>query len=82
MELTQENKAQIEEIFSGIECPKNFRCYKSGFEDLCKVRIFPDGELIECFDESGKLCKFSFDFGYGCFCKCPLRRYIAKNFNR
>ena len=82
MEISQEHKAQIEEIISGMECPKDFKCYKSGFDDLAKIRIFQDGELIECLDESSWLCKLSFNFGHGYFCKCPLRKYIAKNFHK
>jgi hypothetical protein len=82
MEITQEHKTQIEEIISGMECPKNFKCYKSGFEDLCKAKNFRDGELVECLGETAESCKLSFNFGLGHFCKCPLRRYIAQNFNR
>ena len=82
MEITQEHKTQIEEIISGIECPKDFECYKSGFENLCKTLIFGDGKVVECLGKSGQQCNFSFSFGLGYFCKCPLRIYIAKNFNR
>ena len=82
MEVTQEQKTQIEEIISGMECTKDFKCNKSGFEDLCEVKIFRDGEVVECLEESSQPCKFSFHFGLGYFCKCPLRRYIAQNFNR
>ena len=82
MEITQEHKTQIEEIISGIECPKDFECYKSGFENLSKTQILVAGEVVECLGESARLCKFSFSFGSGYFCKCPLRRYITKNFNR
>lgn len=82
MEITQENKTQIEEIISGIECPKDFECYKSGFENLPKTRIIVSGEVVECLEESSRMCNLSFSFGSGYFCKCPLRRYITKNFNR
>jgi hypothetical protein len=64
-----------------MECPNDFKCYKSGFEDLCKIRIFHDGDLIECLDTKSWLCNLSFSFGRGYFCKCPLRKYMAKNFN-
>jgi hypothetical protein len=80
MEITQEHKTQIEEIISGMECSKDFKCCKSGFEDFCESKIFKDGDLIECFDESSWLCELSFSFGRGYYCKCPLRKYIAKNF--
>jgi hypothetical protein len=82
MEITQEHRIQIEEIISGMECPKDFSCYKSGFEDLSKIRIFQDGVVIECLEERSQLCELSFSFGSGYFCKCPLRKYIAKHFNR
>jgi hypothetical protein len=82
MEITQGHKRQIEEIISGVGCPKDFQCYESGFESLCKSKIFRDGELVECFDESAWLCKFSFSFGNGYYCTCPLRKYIAKNFEK
>ena len=82
MEITQEHRTQIEKIISGMDCSKDFKCYKSSFEDLCKVQIFTDGELVECLEEISQSCKFSFNFGLGHFCKCSLRRYIAQNFNR
>ena len=82
MLLVTEHKRQIEEIISDIECPKDFQCYKSDFEDLAKIRIFRDGELVECFEEHSYLCKFSFSFGRGYYCKCPLRCYIAKKFHK
>ena len=82
MKITQEHKTEIEDIISGMACSKDFKCYESGFENLCKVQIFKDGELVECLDEAAQLCKFSFNFGLGHFCKCSLRRYIAQNFNR
>ena len=82
MQITEEHKTQIEEIIKGTECSKDFNCYKSGLEDLAKIQIFRDGELVECFEECSQLCKFSFGFGFGHYCQCPLRKYIAKNFNK
>jgi hypothetical protein len=82
MEISEEQKKQIEEIISKKECPKDFQCYKSGFDNLCRAKIFMDGNLVECFDKDASSCKFSHHFGLGYFCKCSLRRYIAQNFNR
>ena len=81
MQITKEQKKQIGEIISGMECPKDFECYESGFEKLCKAKIFLDGEMVRCLEEFTQCCKFAFNFGLGYFCKCPLRKYIAKNFN-
>jgi hypothetical protein len=82
MEITQEQRTQIKEIIDSMECPNDFKCYKSGFEDLCEIKIFQDGDLVECVDTHSWLCKLSFGFGRGYFCKCPLRKYVAKHFYR
>ena len=81
MEITQEQKEQIEEIISGMECSKDFKCYKSGFAELCKAKIFQNSEIIECLAERPWSRNFSFHFGNIYFCSCPLRKYIAKKFN-
>jgi len=82
MEILQEYKTEIEEIISGMECPKDFECYKSGLKNLCKTQIFRDGEVVECLEQESQSCKFGFHFELGYLCRCPLRRYIARNFNR
>lgn len=80
MEIKQEQERRIQEIMSEMQCPEDFKCYKSGFEDLCKLRIVCDGQLVECLEEKGQACDLGFAFGYGYFCDCPLRKYIAENF--
>ena len=79
MEINQEHKKQIEEIMQRMECPKDFECYRSGFENICKVKTVVPGKLIECLDESRKGCVFGLSFGSSIFCQCPLRNYAAKN---
>jgi len=71
-EISQEHKKQIEEIIEGMECPKDFECYKPGFESLCKARIIRDGKLVECPDEQEQACHFRMPIGFGSFCKCQL----------
>ena len=82
MEITQEHKTRIEEIFSVTDCPKDFKCYKSDFEDLSKIQIFREGELVKCLEDRAQVCQFSFHFGHEFFCKCPIRKYVAQNFNK
>ena len=82
MRLVTEHQRQIEEIIGVIECPWDFVCYKSGFEKLSKVTIIGDAKLVECLEKSPQTCQYEFAFGYGSFCKCPLRCYIAKNFHK
>ena len=73
-------KKEIEKIIGQFECPKDFICYKSGFEVLCKARDIGLESFVECLEEDARDCQFSLRFGtrYGCLCKCPLRIYIAK----
>lgn len=80
MEITQEHEQRMQEIMRGMQCSKDFECYKSRFENLCKVRIICEGKLVKCLDEGGQICEFGFTFGSGRFCKCSLRKYIAENF--
>lgn len=80
MEITPEHARRIQDIMGEMQCPKDFECYKSGFEELCKVRIICNGQLIECLEEKAQPCKLGFCFGYGYFCDCLLRKYIARNF--
>lgn len=51
MQLDTEHKRQVEEIIRVMECPSNFVCYTSGFENLSMVRIIGDAKLVECLGE-------------------------------
>jgi hypothetical protein len=79
MELTEAHRQEIEKIASGIKCSKNFECYKSGPEKLCKARDIGLEQYVECLGEKPHTCDFSLSFGQGYFCTCPVRIYIAKN---
>ena len=82
MEFSSEHEKEIQAIIDVVECPRDFACYKSGFENLSKVEIMADGKLIECLEENGRHCRLGFTFGAETtFCLCPLRGYIARNFN-
>lgn len=81
MEITQEHDSKIQEIVRGMQCHRDFECYKSGLENLCKTEIVGDAKLVECLEEKAKTCEYVLSFGFGYICICPLRHYIAKNFN-
>jgi len=80
--MEQEHKKEIERIIGSIQCPKDFICYKSGLEILCKAKDIGDGSYtrpyLVCSEENPSQCKFSVHFGDSYYCKCPLRAYIAK----
>jgi len=77
MKLTQEDAAQIETIMSSMDCQKGFRCYQSGFDNICPASQRGLEMYADCRDASNAPCEFRIPFGHGAFCKCPLRVFIA-----
>ena len=73
---------EMEEIALRIKCAKDFECFRSGFNKLCKARIVGDGKLLECSPQNRGACEFRFCFAARSFCKCPLRYHIAKNLHK
>ena len=82
MELTQEQRAQIDEIIKGLSCSKDFRCCKSEFDDLCKAVDIGFESILECSEDNIRACRFLVFIGNLRFCTSPLRNYIAKNLER
>ena len=77
-----EHVEQIEQITKSMKCSKDFECYKSNFETLCKIKNIGDGKVIECSPENRAACEYRFTFMGKDLCKCELRHYIARNFNK
>lgn len=86
MEITPEHRREIEKIAGEIDCPFDLECYKSEFEQLCEVKFLTGTSIVWCVsclsEESKQFCKLRLPFGSGHLCRCPLRYYIAKNFDR
>jgi len=80
--VEQDHKKQIEEIIGGMKCPRDFKCYKSGFENLCKAKDIGIESFLKCLEENPQECKFSLSFGYSYLCQCPLRIYIVKKLKK
>jgi hypothetical protein len=74
-------RQKILKIIDGIQCPKDFECYKSGFENLCEMKDIGLDSFLECLDKEASSCTFSVSFGIN-YCKCPLRIYIAKELKK
>jgi hypothetical protein len=82
MELTKEHHRQLEEVISGVDCPKAFSCYKSGFTRLGRVSGIDKNGFLECLEADSQDCQFSLPFGKPALCLCPVRIYIAAEFSR
>jgi len=68
---------QIEILMSRVDCPKNYACYRSGLQNLCKASSLLGGRLVRC-KERDQPCSRRLTF----FCRCAIRQYIATAFGR
>jgi len=75
-------KIKVEEIIGKMKCSKDYKCYKSGFEDLCKAEDIGLKTILKCLEENPRECEFSIMLGDGFFCKCPLRIHIIKELKK
>jgi hypothetical protein len=73
---------KVQAAIRDMECSKGFSCCIEGLEKLCKARDIGMKSFIQCLDENGFVCSFSVLFGYGRYCACPLRVYIAKKLKK
>ena len=80
--MEQELEKELEEIIGGFTCPKDFKCYKSGLENLCKARDIGLDTFLECLEEPPQKCLFTISHGGAYYCECPLRVYIAKKLKK
>jgi hypothetical protein len=80
--MEQDIEKELQEIMGDATCPKDFKCYKSGFENLCKAQEVGLETFLECLEEHPMECTFSVRFGGLYYCRCPLRVYISKKFKK
>ena len=72
----------LEKLVGGLECPKNFKCTRFSYEDLCKANDIGKDDCLECLEKTPCDCPFVIDVVYARLCRCPLRIYIAKNLQK
>ena len=80
--MEQDHEKEIERIIGQLKCSKDFGCYKSGFEALCKAQEVGLETFLECLEEDPHECPFSVSFGALYLCECPLRMYISKKLKK
>lgn len=78
----EEDKRKVKDIIGELNCPKNFRCYKSNFSNLCKAKKIGREENLKCLEKKPRNCLFAFPFLHSYICTCPLRIYIYKKMER
>lgn len=80
--MERDAKKEIEKIMGNLECPKDFKCYRSGFEDLCKAKVVGTENHLLCLEEEPTSCTFSVFVGNTYYCQCPLRIYLTLKLNK
>ncbi len=76
--MKKTHKKQIEKILGAFQCPKDYVCYTSGMEKLCRAEDIGLESFLVCLDKDPTACPFSVHFGEMFFCQCPLRMYISR----
>jgi hypothetical protein len=76
--MQESTKKKLEDLIGQIQCPKDFICYRSGLEKLCKAEDVGMKSYLKCLEESPRDCVFSLGYAESYYCTCPLRRHIAK----
>ena len=71
MYMEAKQKQEIEEIMAKTACPKDFECFKGGFEKLCRARWMVN--YTECLEAGTCSYKAGALFGSGYICQCELR---------
>ncbi|PTN36891.1 hypothetical protein [Desulfonatronum sp. SC1] len=80
--MNEQDRETINRIMTEIECPKEFRCKRHDFEDLCEARDFGLDGYIKCRDDTPLDCPFALSFGHDYFCRCPLRVFLSKKLKK
>jgi hypothetical protein len=82
MNAIKDRQRELNEIIADVDCDKDFECCKSGFVNLCRVKVNEESSFLECLEESSDSCTFSLPCEERRFCLCPVRIYIAKTLKK
>jgi hypothetical protein len=76
--MEESARRTIEDIIGQMQCPKDFKCAQSGFENLCRAQDIRLDKYLQCLENRPYQCKFGVSLGAAYLCHCPLRVYLAK----
>ena len=87
MQILPQHRRQMESIIEEMKadrvpCSRDYECYTSSLEKLCKVKHIGCFDEMECESKNAACCGHSFAALSNKYCSCPLRRYIAEHFHR
>jgi hypothetical protein len=66
---------ELKEVLDNTACDKEYRCFKSGPEPLCKSKDIMLEGLVEV-EKGCSSCNYQLLYGGKYFCKCPLHVHL------
>lgn len=82
LNISPQEKREIEQIASQMQCSQNFMCCQSAFANICQAKDIGLESYLKCMEPECFECAFCFYYGSVSYCSCELRRYIARHINR
>ena len=70
------------EFLGELKCPKDYQCYKSKYEELCKAAFLDGTKVLHCLEEQPQSCTFALYYKDSNYCQCPLRIFIAEEIGK
>lgn len=81
MYIEQSQREDIKNKIEACGCNKQIKCIDTNFQEVAPVKNIAASELLECYTDKAKGCKFALPFGGTYFCRCPVRAFLLKEFN-
>jgi len=73
--------SRLKKLKDNTHCTKNFRCFESGFKEICNAEDIILSAFVACKDLNPAFCKFSLFLGTSYYCNCPVRIFLAKEYD-
>ncbi len=81
--MEQLTREQVKNLLGDLVCNKGLRCVENGFDELCKAKDIGDKSFLVCLEEDGECSLTTFPGeDQHRWCRCPVRFFIKKEFNR
>jgi hypothetical protein len=80
--MTAEERKRFDELRAQVPCTKKFSCMGAALADLCQGVYHSELDILECLEKTALPCQFTRPFSDTQVCLCPMRKFIAQNFDK
>ncbi len=81
MPVEEDQKEDVRQRIEACGCAKKIKCIDTDFQDVAPIKSVVNCDLLECYTDRAKGCKFALPFGGTHFCQCPVRAYLLSELN-